>query len=308
MIAIVLLVLIIIAGAVIFVINNSSQVNKNSIQTTAQTPPALSPQTKSPVSPLSTPSATPAAPLTSILRTGSPIAIKSISTSNENVDPDANDELLVSFVLADDNGQPVVSNGTATYTFSIQKSSSDSTRYEVLSKQRLINDVKSDSPFILQHEDFQGLKCPVCSGIGTTTCTSCINGYKVCVLCNGRGYGDCVFCEGTGWIECQLCHGAGRYFSPSQGRMTSCALCGATGKFKCSICNGSGTYKCTMCKGAGKYLCTDCNGTLKKTCPASWCKKGTLNLSGIGVSMLIKFKRADGVTLEGQKDGVFIPE
>jgi len=302
MIAILLVVLIILVGAVIFVINNSSQVNKNSIQTTAQAPPVSSPQTKSTVSLPSTPSVTPSAPPTSILRTGSPIAIKAINTSNENADADASKELLVSLVLVDDNGQSVTANGTVSYIFSYQPSPFSATEYQVLTKQRVITDTKSDSPFILQREDFQGLRCPVCSGTGKAICTECNGtGHESCALCDGKGYLNCSLCDGTGKYECSICNGTGSYFSSFQGRQITCVVCNGTGKMKCPLCSGTGKAKCSLCKGAGQYICPICNGSGKKSCSVLWCRNGLLDLAGVGVSLHVKFMRANGVILEAQK-------
>ena len=154
-----------------------------------------------------------------------PTMVKRIDAYQENMDGDADNELVVQFTLVNDSGEVVVANGVVNYTFLYSPQFSKE-EVVILTVERRISDKNSDLPVYFDREHFQ-VSCPTCKGLGYVTCS---------------------VCGGTGIVECWRCDGTGQ---TTPGFGTLCLRCGGTGQVRCSNCEGTGQHKCPdwHCKG-----------------------------------------------------------
>lgn len=179
--------------------------------------------------------------------------IKTVNVYSENMDVDADLELVVEFTLANDKREVVVATGKVTYVFLYSTPS----KKEVTILTKAFRNYPSDLPIYFDREDFR-VACPTC--------------------------------EGTGFVTCSTCKGTGEVKAPVSERLSPEAQ-----------------WFLEKYPGVRWVGCPRCGGSGKGKCPDEYCNEGILDLSGAPLSLIVKFEREDGVTLEGRNDSVLLP-
>ena len=111
----------------------------------------------------------------------------------------------------------------------------------------------------------QLIKCPVCDGIGHSTCYNCQGAKQfVCYNCKGAKGFVCYNCHGDKKFVCYNCTGAKGfvcYNCSGLGKTSSgpCYICNQTGHTPCYICNQTGAIPCDVCNRSGYLPCNVCN-------------------------------------------------
>jgi hypothetical protein len=244
--------------------------------------------------------------------TSVPTTVKDIKTFQEDVDSDADMELGVKFLLSDNQSHILEANGKVTYIFLYSPSWSGQKQL-IFTSERQITDTKSSLPTYFKKANFK-VPCDKCRGTG----------YETCSFCSGKGEVSCSSCNGTGGtgVNCVACHGKGKVDLSTYKRMigftspTGCPwedfyirsqIPPGESTLPCPKCNGSGKQACSTCNGRGKINCPKCNGTQRVICTNKDCKDGLVYSSGQTCTLVIKFQRDDGVTIEGRNDSVLLP-
>jgi len=241
-----------------------------------------------------------------------PTKVDKIEAYQEDTGPDAEKELVVKFILTDNQSNIASTSGTVTYIFLYSPQSGRQEKV-IFSDEKPFTDKQSDFTACFEKSKFV-TKCEICKGTGNVTCNNCSGFGKVsCDACKGTGITDipCPGCLGTGKVDMQTykrligftnptgCPGADYYIRfnwPSGESTIACPICLGRGKKLCSKCGGEGKILCPKCAGSGILKCTNPD-----------CESGIVSYSGKNCSLIIKFQRDDVTSIEGRNNSILIP-
>lgn len=244
--------------------------------------------------------------------TSVPTTVKDIKTFQEDVDSDADMELVVKFILTDDRSNVAAASGNVTYIF-LRSPQSGGQEEIIFTDERQITDKQSEFTAYFKKSKFAA-PCERCKGTGYEACSYCSGTGKIsCPTCKGTGITDldCPACRGTGKVDLQtyktLIHFTNPTNCPWADYYIRQMIPAGESTLPCPICEGRGKKLCPICNGSGEISCPQCNGTGRVKCTNPDCKNGIVCYSGKSCSLVVKFQRGDGITIEGRNNSVLLP-